>query len=194
MQHLYSGLIVLNLPPLNGSEILQDWPGLSLILPEGGGLIIQRLYRGCMVLNLEARCSRTGLEGQRLIIQRLCRGCIVLNLPPVNGAETVHDGTDCLSSSPKSGGLIIQRLYHGCLVLNLPPVNEGETLQDWPGLSVLLPKSGGLVVQRLYCGRMVLNHLLSMEARRSRTGPDCLSSSPRAEAWSCSASDLAFVV
>ncbi len=105
---------------------------------------------------------------------------------------------------PKSGGLVVQRLYRGRMVLNLPPVNGGETLQDWPRQYVLsqermpgraapLPWLYGtkLVVQRLYRGCMVLNLPPVNGGGRFKTGPDCLSSSPRAEAWPCSASTVA---
>jgi hypothetical protein len=82
---------VLNLPPVNGGETLQDWPGLPVLLPKRRRLVVQRLYRGRMVLNL----------------------------PPVNGGETLQDWPGLSVLLPKSGGLVVQRLYGGLVVLQL---------------------------------------------------------------------------
>ena len=83
--------MVSNLPPFNGGETLQDWPGLTVLLPKSRGLIIQRIYCGCMVLNQ----------------------------PPVKGGETLHDWARLSVLLPKSGGLVMQSLNSGLVVLQL---------------------------------------------------------------------------
>jgi hypothetical protein len=106
----------------------------------------------------------------------------VFSNPAVNGCETLQDWPGLSVLLPKGRCLITQRLYRNCILLNLPPVNGCQTLQDWPGMSLLLPKGRCLIIQCLYRDCIVLIYLLSMDVRPSKTGQDCLSSSPRSDA------------